>query len=260
VNAGPQARPTMDLNADMGEVPEALADGREEALMSLVTSANIACGGHAGDEATMRATLALARHLGVAAGAHPGYPDRAGFGRDAMGMTSAAVEDTVFEQVRALARVADRAGCPLVHVKPHGALYNDAARHREVGAAIARGVAAWSTGVVLVGLAGSVMLDVFAEHGFETIAEAFADRAYEPDGTLRSRRLAGALIDDPARAAAQALRITLEGTVVAFDGREIPIAARTICVHGDTPNAARIARAVADALRAADVRLAALRP
>lgn len=260
MNVGPHARPAVDLNADVGEVPAALADGREAALMSLVTSANIACGGHAGTEATMEATLALAKRLSVAAGAHPGYPDREGFGRDSLGMTPAAIEDTVFLQVRALARLADRGGCALAHVKPHGALYNDAARNREVAEAIARGVARWSSEVVLVGLAGSLMLEVFAEHGFETAPEAFADRAYESDGSLRSRRLPHALIAEPAQAAAQAVRIAREGKVVASDGREISVVARTICVHGDTPGSARIAAAVAGALRAAGVRLVPLRP
>jgi len=259
VSAGPHARPVVDLNADMGEDPAALADGREAAVMSVVTSANIACGAHAGDEATMEATLALANRFGVAAGAHPGYPDREGFGRDSLGMTPAAIEDTVFRQVRALAGLADRVGCALAHVKPHGALYNDAARNRDVAAAIARGVARWSAGVVLVGLAGSLMLEIFAAHGFETAPEAFADRAYEPDGSLRSRRLSGALIAEPALAAAQAVRIATEGMVVAANGHDISVVARTICVHGDTPGAARIAAAVAGALRAAGVRLAPLK-
>jgi UPF0271 protein len=259
VSAGPQARFVMDLNADMGEDPAALADGREAALMGLVTSANIACGGHAGDETTMHTTLALATRLGVAAGAHPGYPDRESFGRDSLGMTPAAIEETVFVQVRALATLADGVGCALAHVKPHGALYNDAARDRNVAAAIARGVERWSTKVVLVGLAGSLMLEVFTAHGFATAPEAFADRAYEPDGSLRSRRLAGALIAEPARAAAQAVRIATEGRVVASNGCEIPVAARTLCVHGDTPGAATIAAAVAAALRAAGVRVAPLK-
>jgi 5-oxoprolinase (ATP-hydrolysing) subunit A len=248
----------IDLNADVGERPEALADGSEEALLRVVTSANVACGAHAGDEATMAATLALAARLGVAVGAHPGYPDRAGFGRDSLGMTPAAIEDSVFKQVRSLAEAASRVGCRLVHVKPHGALYNDAARDREIAAAIARGVSRLSLDVVLVGLAGSGMLDVFREHGFEAAAEAFADRTYEADGTLRSRRLSDALITDPARAAAQAVRTAQEGMVVTIDGRDIPVRARTICVHSDTPGAAGIAAAVRDALLASGVRLAPL--
>ncbi len=250
--------PTIDLNADTGEIPEALADGREEALLGLVTSANIACGGHAGDEGTMEATLALAKRLGVAAGAHPAYPDKAGFGRSSAGMTEAEIEETVLAQVRTLAAVAARVGCRLHHVKPHGALYNDAARDRSVATAVARGVARWQDEVVLVGLAGSPMLEVFREHGFATAAEAFADRAYERDGSLRSRKLPGALIEEPERAAAQALRIATEGRVTAYGGGEVEVAARTLCVHGDTPGAARIARAVGAALRGAGIVIAPL--
>lgn len=248
----------MDLNADVGERPKALADGSEEELLRLVTSANVACGGHAGDPDTMAATLAVTKRLGVAAGAHPSYPDRAGFGRDSMGMSTAEIEQTVFDQVRTLAGVARWAGVGLCHVKAHGALYNDAARDHGIAAAVARGVARWSRDVVLVGLAGSVMLDVFSAHGFQTAAEAFADRTYEADGTLRSRKLPGALITEAARAAAQAVRIVRDGMVTTFDGRDVPARARTICVHGDTPGAARIATAVRDALLATGVRLTPL--
>jgi UPF0271 protein len=248
----------IDLNADVGERPEALADGSEDALLRAVTSANVACGAHAGDEATMAAVLALAVRLGVAAGAHPGYPDRAGFGRDSLGMTTAAIEESVFKQVRLLSDLAARADCALVHVKPHGALYNDAARNRDVAAAIARGVSRWTGDVVLVGLAGSTMLDVFAEHGFEVAPEAFADRVYEGDGMLRSRRLPGALITDPSAAASQAVRIAREGTVTAFDGRQVSVRARTICIHGDTPGAVSIARAVRQAMEGAGVQVAPL--
>lgn len=248
----------IDLNADVGERSEALADGSEELLLRVVTSANVACGAHAGDEHTMAATLAIAARLGVAAGAHPGYPDRTGFGRDSLGMTPAAIEESVFKQVRLLAEAAGRAGCRLVHVKPHGALYHDATRDREVAAAIARGVSRWSQGMVLVGLAGSAMLDVFREHGFDAAGEGFADRTYEADGTLRSRRLNGALLTDPARAAAQAVGIVCDGTVAASGGQAVPIRARTICVHGDTPDAPLIAGAVKAALLARGVRLAPL--
>ena len=248
----------VDLNADVGENPEALANGSEEALLRVVTSANIACGAHAGDGPTIATTLALAVRMGVAVGAHPGYPDRAGFGRDSLGMTPAAIEDSVFKQVRLLAEVARLARCTLTHVKPHGALYNDAAKNRETASAIARGVSRWAKDVVLVGLAGSAMLKVFRGHGFETAGEAFADRAYEADGTLRSRKLPGALITEAAQAAAQAVRIVCDGMVTAFDGRDVPVRARTICVHGDTPDAARIATAVRDALLAAGVRLTPL--
>jgi UPF0271 protein len=256
MSEAPLRTPTIDLNADVGELPDALDDGREEALLRLVSSANIACGGHAGDERTMARVLALAGRLGVAAGAHPGYPDRASFGRRSAGMDPGAIEETVFEQVEALAAAASRAGVELRHVKPHGALYNDAAGNADVAAAVARGVARWSRGVALVGLAGSHCLEVYRTHGFEAVGEAFADRAYEADGTLRSRTMPGALLADPAAAAAQAVRIAVAGSVTAFGGHEIAVAARTICVHGDSPGAAAVARAVRAALLAAGVRLA----
>ena len=255
--SGTAAEPvTIDLNADVGELPDALDDGREEALLRLVSSANIACGGHAGDERTMARVLALAGRLGVAAGAHPGYPDRASFGRRSAGMDPGAIEETVFEQVRVLAAAAGRAGVELRHVKPHGALYNDAAGNANVAAAVARGVARWSRAVALVGLAGSHCLEVYRTHGFEAVGEAFADRAYEADGTLRSRTMPGALLADPAAAAAQAVRIAVAGWVTAFGGCEIALAARTICIHGDSPGAAAVAEAVRAALLAAGVRLA----
>ena len=187
----------IDLNCDMGEIPEAIADGTQEALMRSITSANVACGGHAGDEQTMRATIQQALRAGVAIGAHPGYPDRENFGRLELKMAPKEVAESVFQQVRALAQVAESCGAPVVHVKPHGALYNQAVRNRELASAIAEGVARWRRDVVLVGLAGAPMLDVFREAGFTVAAEAFADRRYEPDGTLRSRKFADALIRDP---------------------------------------------------------------
>jgi UPF0271 protein len=248
----------MDLNADVGERARASADGSEEELLRLVTSANVACGGHAGDAETMAATLTLTKRLGVAAGAHPSYPDRAGFGRDSMGMSPAEIENAVFGQVQTLAGVARWVGCDLCHVKAHGALYNDAARDRGVAAAIARGVARWSRDVVLVGLAGSVMVEVFAAHGFRTAAEAFVDRAYEADGTLRSRKLPGALITDPMRAAEQAVRIAQEGLAAVLDRRDVTVRARTLCVHSDTPDAAKIAAAVREALIVLGVRIVPL--
>ncbi len=248
--------PEIDINADVGERPKALRDGSEEALLQVVTSANVACGAHAGDPETMAATLALAARLGVAAGAHPGYPDRAGFGRASLGMSHAEIEASVYEQLCTLARVAEWARCRLGHVKPHGALYNDAARDRGLAAVIARAVARWDRSVVLVGRAGSPMLEVFRAHGFATAAEAFADRVYEPDGSLRSRSLPGSLIEDPARAAAQALRIASEGRVTASDGSDVRVRARTLCVHSDTPGAVQIAESVRRSLEGQGFRVA----
>jgi len=223
---------TIDMNCDMGE----RADIDEAALMPWISSANVACGGHAGDEAMMEHTLELARRFGVAAGAHPGYPDRANFGRDEMAMRPEDLASSVFEQIARLDAVASRLGIPLAHVKPHGALYNVAVRHSEVAGAIASGVARWRRDVVLVGLAGSPMLDVWRAAGFRVASEGFADRAYESDGSLRSRKLPGALLTDPAEAAGHAWRLAQTGTM------------DTLCVHSDTPGAAQIVRAVREGL------------
>ena len=245
----------IDLNCDMGELPEAIADGTQEALMRSITSVNIACGGHAGDEQTMKTTIEQALRWKVAIGAHPGYPDRANFGRLELKMPADEVATSIFEQVQALARIADRCGERVVHVKPHGALYNQAVRNRELAEAIAKGVARWSRDVVLVGLAGSPMLDVFREAGFTVAAEAFGDRRYEPDGTLRSRKFEDALIRNPEEAAWQALGIAERGVVIASDGSEVSVDAQTLCIHGDTPGALQIAAAVARTLREAGVKV-----
>ncbi len=248
----------IDLNCDMGEVPEAIADGTQESLMRSITSVNIACGGHAGDEQTMKTTIEQALGWKLAIGAHPGYPDRANFGRLELKLPKQAIADSVFEQVRALAEIAAGCGARVVHVKPHGALYNQAVRNRELAEAIAEGVARWSRDVVLVGLAGSPMLDVFREADFAVAAEAFADRRYEPDGTLRSRKFEDALIRNPEEAAWQALGIAERGVVIASDGSEVSVDAQTLCIHGDTPGAPEIALTVARSLREVRVKLGPL--
>jgi 5-oxoprolinase (ATP-hydrolysing) subunit A len=248
----------MDLNCDMGEMPDAVSDGTQESLMASLTSVNIACGGHAGDSQTMKATIEQALRWKLDVGAHPGYADRANFGRLELQLAPEVIAEAVFEQVQALATIAEDCGACVTHVKPHGALYNQAARDRAVAGAIADGVARLRRDVVLVGLAGSLMLDVFREAGFRVAAEAFADRRYEADGSLRSRRFADALIRDPAEAGQQALRITERGTVMACGGSEIATSAQTICIHGDAPGAPAIAAAVANTLREAGVELVAL--
>jgi len=243
----------IDFNCDMGELPEAIADGTQEALLRSITSANVACGGHAGDEHTMRTTIEQALRAGVAVGAHPGYADRENFGRLELKLPAETIAESVFEQVRALAEIAVACGARLAHVKPHGALYNQAVRNRELAEAIAKGVARWSRDVVLVGLAGSPMLDVFREAGFAVAAEAFADRRYEPDGTLRSRKFEDALIRDPEEAGRQALGIAERGVVIGSDGSEVAVDAQTLCIHGDTPGAPQIAATVARTLREAGI-------
>jgi UPF0271 protein len=222
----------IHINADIGEIPAHIADGTQEALLPYLTAVNIACGGHAGNDEMMRLSVAQARRHNLQIGAHPGYPDPANFGRLELQLPLDEVTNFVHQQITALARFEK----DLTHVKPHGALYNQAAKDPNLARAIARGVARYSKQIPLVGLAKSTMLDVFAEEGFPIQAEAFADRRYNPDGTLVSRALPHALIEDPAEAAAQALQMASSGKV------------QTICVHGDTPGAAAIARAVAKAL------------
>jgi 5-oxoprolinase (ATP-hydrolysing) subunit A len=248
----------IDLNCDMGEVAADVFSGAQETLMSSLTSVNIACGGHAGDAATMRATVQQALRSKLAIGAHPGYEDRENFGRAELKLSARAVTDSVFRQVVTLAEIAMTCGASVTHVKPHGALYNQAVKDRELAQAIAAGVARWNRDVVLVGLAGSPMLDVFRDAGFLASAEAFADRCYEPDGTLRSRKFEDALIRDPGKAAAQALRIAKQGSVVASDGTEVKLDAQTICIHSDTAGALQIAATVAKTLRQAGISLGPL--
>jgi UPF0271 protein len=248
----------IDLNCDVGELPEAIFNGTQEALMPSLTSVNIACGGHAGNEQTMKATIEQALRWKLAIGAHPGYPDLANFGRVELDLPPKTVSDSVFEQVRALAEIASECRIRVAHVKPHGALYNQAARNRVIAEAIAQGVARWNREVVLIGLAGSPMLDVFREAGFAIAAEAFADRRYEPDGSLRSRRFDDALILNPAEASRQAVSIVQRGIVTTSAGIEIAVDAQTLCIHGDTPGAPGIAAAVAQNLSRAGVTLTAL--
>ena len=249
----------IDLNCDMGELQEHIADGTQEALMRSITSVNIACGGHAGDTQTMAATIKQALRHKIAIGAHPGYADRANFGRIELNLSPEEVAESVYQQVRALADVAAQHHANITHVKPHGALYNQAVHNRELARAIAAGVSRWSRHVVLVGLAGSPMLDVFRDDDFPIAAEAFADRRYEPDGTLRSRKQPDALIQDPAEAAQQALSI-VRGKIVARDGSQLALHADTLCIHSDTPGSTRIAAQVAQTLRDAGVILGRVAP
>jgi UPF0271 protein len=246
---------SVDLNCDMGEIPEAIADGTQESSMISITSVNIACGGHAGDEETMRATIQQALRWKLAIGAHPGYPDRENFGRVNLQLSLAEIERTVFEQVLALSIVAASLGATIVHVKTHGQLYSQAVADAGLAAAIAKGVARYSKDVILVGLAGAPMLEVFQNEGFAVAGEGFADRTYESDGTLRSRKFDDALIRDPAKAAEQALRIARDGQAVASNGATLRVSAQTICIHGDTPGAPKVAAAVAKTLREGGVRL-----
>jgi UPF0271 protein len=248
----------IDLNCDMGEIPEALSDGSQEALMQYVSSANIVCGGHAGDPQMMRTTIEQAQRRGVAVGAHPGYEDRTNFGRIELQLTPEQVSASVHKQILALEEIAQQCGARIGHVKPHGALYNQAARNREIARAIAAGARRWKTDVILVGLASSAMLEEFRAAGFPVAAEAFADRRYERDGSLRARKFEDAMLQDPEQAAEQALRIVAQGSVIAADGSSIPLHADTICIHGDTPGAVEIAAAVHRRLTQAGITIEAM--
>jgi UPF0271 protein len=245
----------VDLNCDLGE-----GAGHDAELMPLVTSANIACGGHAGDRETMRATVELARRHGVAVGAHPGFADPAHFGRRELALAPEAAAELVLDQVSTLRAVALGLGVTVRHVKPHGALYNLAARDRRLAAAIAEAVRRVDPGLILVGLAGSELLAAGREGGLRVASEAFADRAYRADGSLVPRGEAGALLADPAAAAAQALRLAREGRVRAGDGADVAVVADTLCLHGDGPSAVAFARRLRAELAAAGIVLRALAP
>lgn len=242
----------MDLNCDVGE-REDLALGIQESLMEYVTSANVACGAHAGDEALMRLTLRQAQSRGVTIGAHPGYPDRENFGRLDLEMPIADLEASIESQVRVLSSLAREAGVAVRYVKPHGALYNRAARDMELARAVARAVTRVSGDLAIVGLAESPAVAIWKEAGIRTVAEAFADRRYEANGSLRARHHADALLQNPEDAARQALRIATRQEVVAWDGSVVKLEAETLCIHDDTPGAVEIARCVRKRLEDAGV-------
>lgn len=247
----------IDLNADVGEGFGAWALGEDEGLIPQVSSVNVAAGMHAGDPVVIERTVALAVRHGVAVGAHPGYPDLAGFGRRAMNLAPDEIEASVLYQVGAVAAFARSAGTELRHVKAHGALYDRAARDPAAARAVAAGTRRFSRQLVLVGLAGSELLAAGLDAGLPVAAEAFADRAYEPDGTLRARYLDGAVLDDPDAVAAQALAIVRDASVRTHDGSLLRLRADTVCVHGDVAGAAARAHAVRQALEAAGVMIRA---
>jgi 5-oxoprolinase (ATP-hydrolysing) subunit A len=249
----------IDLNADMGEGFGAWTMGADEELLGYVTSANVACGFHAGDPSVIDRTVGLALRAGVAVGAHPSHFDVRGFGRREIQTTQAEVERDVLYQVGALQAFARSHGGALTHVKPHGALYNQAARDEVLARAIARGAARVDARLVFVGLASSAPMRRAAEaEGLRFAAEAFVDRAYSADGHLVPRSLAGSVYGDPERAAAQALEIARDRAVTAANGSRIALEADTLCLHGDNPHAVAIARAVRRALEGAGVAIAPL--
>ena len=243
----------MDLNADLGEGFGVWRLGDDEQLLDVLTSANVACGFHAGDPPTMRRVCAQAAERGVVIGAQVGYRDLAGFGRRRMDVAPAELEAEVLYQLGALDGCARPAGTRVRYVKPHGALYNTAVDDRGPADAVARAVAAYDAGLPLLGLPGSELEAAAAAAGIPFVPEAFADRAYRPDGRLVPRGEAGAVLDDVDAVVARALAFALERQVTAADGSVVPVAARSLCVHGDTPGAVEMARLIRERLTAAGV-------
>ena len=235
---------SIDINSDMGELNNLLADGTYEKLMDHVTSINVACGGHAGDNEMMNVMVAMAKSKGVKLGAHPGYPDKENFGREEMeDFDPNALLDTIRDQIESLVDIASEHDMELTHVKPHGALYNLAVNNEEISQTIAEAIIDVNSSFKAVGLAGSKMLTVFDELGLDVISESYVDRMYEADGTLRSRKFDDALITDPEKAASQ-MSSMMNGNILAIDGTEIPVKIQSVCVHSDTPNSVDIAAAV----------------
>ncbi|MEP6946027.1 MAG: 5-oxoprolinase subunit PxpA [Acidobacteriota bacterium] len=244
---------TVDLNCDMGE--GCLNDAE---LMEFVTSVNIACGSHAGDAETMRATVELAKAKNIAIGSHPSFPDRVNFGRSIMSLQPSEIYTAVRQQTLTLMNVCEDARTVLDHVKPHGALYNLSARDRATAAAIAASVRDVDASLILFGLAGSLSISEAERAGLRTASEAFADRTYQPDGSLTPRDHDDALITGAADAAAQALSIVWDRRAFATDGAKVAIMADTICIHGDGPNAVDLARTIHDTLLSHNINISRL--
>ena len=249
---------TIDINSDLGESFGAYRMGSDEEVLKHVTSANIACGFHASDPLTMQKAVAMAKAAGVAVGAHPGYPDLVGFGRREMKVSPAELRAMVVYQTGALQAVCRSEGIAMGHVKPHGAMYNMAAKDETLALAIADAVASVDEDLILVGLSGSLMADAAAAKGLRFAAEVFADRAYEDDGSLVSRTKPGAMIEDEELAIRRMIRLMRDGVIESIGGRDIALAADTICVHGDGPKALLFAQKLRQALEVEGIKPAAL--
>ncbi len=249
----------IDLNCDMGESYGRWTLGADETIMPFITSANIACGYHGGDPHVMRKTVALALKHGVAIGAHPSLPDLMGFGRRVMDVSPQEVKDYICYQTGALREFVRVAGRDLQHVKPHGILYNMCEKDEALAQAVGEAVMESGKGLILMTLASGRYDATCRKMGCRVASEGFADRAYNVDGTLVSRKLPGSLITDPQQAAAQAGKMVVEGKVRTIDGVEIDISVQTICCHGDTPGAEKIVRAVRETLEKARVEVRPLR-
>lgn len=238
----------VDLNSDLGESFGAYKIGMDADILQYVSSANVACGFHAGDPIVMEETVRLAKKAGAAVGAHPGYPDLQGFGRRNMICTPKEVKAYVKYQLGALLAFTRTAGIPLQHCKPHGALYNMAAKDKALATAIAEAVADVDAGIILLGLAGSAMTEAGKEAGLRVAGEVFADRAYQADGSLVPRSMPGAVIHDTEEALSRTVRMVKEGIVTAVTGETVPLTADSICVHGDNPSALAFVKAIRERL------------
>ena len=239
---------SIDINCDMGESFGAWQLGQDEALMDYVSSVNIACGFHAGDASVMRRTVNLAASKNIAIGAHPGYADLQGFGRREIKISPDEVYDLVAYQIGALTGFTKAAGTQLHHVKPHGALYNTAAKDPSLASAIARAVYDIDKNLILVGLSASCLIEEAKKAGLKICNEVFADRSYQEDGSLTPRTKSNALISDPQQAANQVLQMVQRGTVTTTSGKEIPVVAETICIHGDGKFALEFAKTIVSIL------------
>ena len=252
----------IDLNSDVGESFGIYKLGLDEEVIPHITSANIACGYHAGDPGVMRKTVTLAKEFGVEVGAHPGFPDLMGFGRRNMDATLEEIQDYVVYQMGALQAFAQAQGLKLQHLKPHGALYNMAAANPKMWEAVAGAVAKVDQGMILVALASSnshVLAETGKRHGIRFAFEAFPDRAYNRDGSLAPRREKGAVIHDHEVVAERALKMALEGTVISTDGAEIELKADTLCVHGDNPSAVQMVKKIRENLKASGIEVTPLK-
>ena len=234
----------IDINCDMGELNELMDDGTYESLMDHVTSINVACGGHAGDDVMMSTMVKLAKDKKVNIGAHPSYPDKENFGRFEIDISISALKDSISTQIINLIDIANKNGSELSHVKPHGALYNKAAKDKGLAMLIGEVVKSIDPLLPIMCLAGSQMITVLESIGLKAMPESFADRTYEPDGTLRKRSYSNALINNPQIASKQAFNIYYKKRIIAHEGSEFSIDSETICIHSDTENALKIAKAV----------------
>ena len=239
----------IDINSDMGESFGVYKLGRDAEVLDYITSANIACGYHAGDPMVMDQTVRMAQEKGVGVGAHPGYPDLVGFGRRRMDLTPREIENYLLYQMGALYAFTKAYGLPLQHLKAHGALENLASVDLGVAKTTARAAARFGEDIIFIALAGTIMVQAAKEVGIRYVEEVYADRVYNPDGTLQSRKIPGSVIHDPEKAAQQALTIVQQGQVIAHDGTKVKVTPQTLCVHGDTPTALVILQRIREELK-----------